>query len=156
MPSATSPVKRSSVTAFGSEVGHPDIAAHGDFGTATAVLQMSGGALGQISGLRLDPVGYDVRLEAHGSRLAVAAGWSERTPIVSMERGVPPPVDPTLTFWDRFDFAYQAELEAFLRVARGEEAPASRPRDALENLRAAIACDRSVAQRRAVSLEEIV
>ena len=106
------------VTAFGSEVGHPDIAAQGDFGTATAVLQLSGGTLGQISGLRLDPMGYDVRLEAFGSQHAVAAGWSERTPIVSTEPGMPPPADPIITFWDRFDFAYRAELEAFLRVAK--------------------------------------
>ena len=143
------------VTAFGSEVGHPDIASHGDFGTATAMLQMSGGTLGQISGLRLDPVGYDVRLEAFGSERALAAGWSERTPIVSTEPGMPPPADPIITFWDRFDFAYRAELEAFLRVAKGGEAPACGPRDALENLRAAIACDRSVAERRTVALEEI-
>lgn len=144
------------VTAFGSEVGHPDIASHGDFGTATAVLQMSGGTLGQISGLRLDPMGYDVRLEAFGSQRALAAGWSERTPIVSTEPGMPPPADPIITFWDRFDFAYRAELEAFLRVAKGEEAPACGPRDALENLRTAIACDLSVAQKRTVALAEIV
>ena len=143
------------VSAFGSEVGHPDIASHGDFGTAAALLQMSGGTLGQISGLRLDPMGYDVRLEAFGSRLAVAAGWSERTPIASTEPGVPPPANPIVTFWDRFDFAYRAELEAFLRVAQGEEAPACGPRDALENLRAAIACDRSLTERRTVALEEI-
>ena len=144
------------VTAFGSEVGHPDIAAAGDFGTATAILQLSGGTIGQISGLRHDPVGYDVRLEAYGSQLAVAAGWSERTPIVSSEPGVPPPADPIVTFWDRFDFAYRAEFQAFLRVAKGEEPPACGPRDALENLRAAIACDLSVAQRRTVTLDEIV
>jgi myo-inositol 2-dehydrogenase/D-chiro-inositol 1-dehydrogenase len=144
------------VTAFGSEVGHPDIASHRDFGTATAVLQMSGGTLGQISGLRLDPMGYDVRLEAFGSQRALAAGWSERTPIVSTEPGMPPPADPIVTFWERFDFAYRAELEAFLRVAKGEEAPACGPRDALENLRAAIACDLSVAQKRTVAVTEIV
>ncbi len=143
------------VTAFGSEVGHPDIASHGDFGTAAAMLQMSGGTLGQISGLRLDPMGYDVRLEAFGSERALAAGWSERTPIVSTEPGMRPPADPIITFWDRFDFAYRAELEAFLRVAKGEETPACGPRDALENLRAAIACDRSVTERRTVALEEI-
>jgi myo-inositol 2-dehydrogenase/D-chiro-inositol 1-dehydrogenase len=144
------------VTAFGSEVGHPDIAAVGDFGSATAILQLSGGTLGQISGLRHDPIGYDVRLEAYGSQLALAAGWSQRTPIVSTEKGVPPPADPIVTFWDRFDFAYRAELEAFLRVAQGEEPPACGPRDALENLRAAVACDRSVMEGRTIHLEEIV
>ena len=144
------------VTAFGSQAGHPDIADHGDFGSATAVLQMSGGTLGQISGLRLDPMGYDVRLEAYGSEKALAAGWSERTPIVSTEPGVPSPSNPIVTFWDRFDLAYRAELEGFLRVAHGEGTPACEPRDALEDLRAAIACDRSVAERRSVLLEEIV
>ncbi len=144
------------VTAFGSQAGHPDIADHGDFGSATAVLQMSGGTLGQISGLRLDPMGYDVRLEAYGSLQALAAGWSERTPIVSTEPGVPTPSDPIVTFWDRFDLAYRAELEGFLRVAQGQGTPACEPRDALEDLRAAIACDRSVAERRTVLLEEIV
>jgi myo-inositol 2-dehydrogenase / D-chiro-inositol 1-dehydrogenase len=143
-------------TAFGTVVGHPEIGAQGDFGTATAVFQMSGGTLAQVSGLRLDPVGYDVRFEAYGSLLALAAGWSERTPIISLEPGVPPPMDPIVTFWDRFDFAYRAELEAFLRVAGGQEAPACGPRDALENLRAAIACDRSATDRRTVSLEEVV
>jgi len=143
------------VTAFGSGVGHPDIAAHGDYGTATAVLEMGSGALGQISGMRLDPGGYDVRLEVFGSKQALAAGWSDRTPITSTEPGVPPPSNPIATFWDRFDAAYRAELEAFLRVAAGQEAPVSEPRDALENLRVALACDRSVVERRTVVIEEI-
>ena len=142
-------------TAFGTGVGHPEIAAQGDFGSAAAMFQLSGGTLGQVSGLRLDPVGYDVRFEAYGSLLALAAGWSDRTPIVSTEPGVPLPADPIVTFWDRFDLAYRAELEAFLRVASGEEAPACGPRDALENLRAAIACDRSAAEKRTVALDEI-
>ena len=109
------------------------------------------GRLARSRDCAIDPIGYDVRLEAYGSQLALAAGWSERTPIVSTEPGVPPPADPIVTFWDRFDFAYRAELEAFLRVAKGEEAPACGPRDALENLRAAIACDRSVAEGRTVA-----
>lgn len=145
-----------SVTAFGTEVGHPDIAAHGDYGTAAAVLQMSDGALGQISGMRLDPGGYDVRLEIFGSGKALAAGWSERTPITSTEPGMKPAANPITTFWDRFDAAYRAELEAFLRVAAGKEIPACVPRDALADLRVAVACSRSVAeQNRTVAMEEI-
>jgi myo-inositol 2-dehydrogenase/D-chiro-inositol 1-dehydrogenase len=145
-----------SVTAFGTVVGHPDIAAHGDYGTGAAVLQMSDGALGQISGMRLDPSGYDVRLEIFGSGKALAAGWSERTPITSTEPGVKPPANPIATFWDRFDAAYRAELEAFLRVAAGKEIPACVPRDALADLRVAVACSRSVAEKsRTIALEEI-
>ncbi|MGQ0849094.1 MAG: Gfo/Idh/MocA family protein [Actinomycetota bacterium] len=144
-----------SVAAFASDTGHADIARHGDHGTAAAMLLMSGGTLGQISGLRLDPAGYDVRLEVFGSVQALAAGWSHRTPIVSTEPGVEFPTDPIMTFWDRFDLAYRAELEAFLRVVTGSEASACSPRDALEDLRAAIACDRSLAEGRSVLIEEI-
>lgn len=143
------------VTAFGTGVGHPDIASQGDYGTATAVMEMSGGSLGQISGMRLDPGGYDVRLEIYGSNQAMAAGWSDRTPITSTEPGVAPPTDPIITFWERFDVAYRAELAAFLNVATGSEQPMSGPRDALEDLRVAVACDRSVAGRRTVQIEEI-
>jgi myo-inositol 2-dehydrogenase/D-chiro-inositol 1-dehydrogenase len=143
------------VTAFGTQVGHPEIAALGDFGTAGAVLEMSAGTLAQISGMRLDPIGYDVRLEAFGSRSAVAAGWSDRTPIVSTEPGVAPPADPIMTFWDRFDSAYRAELRSFMAVVRGEEKPVSEPADALQNLRVALACDRSVTEGRRVRIEEI-
>lgn len=144
-----------SVAAFATNAGHADIAAQGDHGSALAMLTLSGGTLGQISGLRLDPVGYDVRLEVFGSAQALAAGWSERTPIVSTEPGTAGPADPIVTFWDRFDQAYRAELAAFLRVAAGAEKPACGPRDALEDLRVAIACDLSLAEGRIVTVEEV-
>jgi myo-inositol 2-dehydrogenase/D-chiro-inositol 1-dehydrogenase len=144
-----------SVNAAATNVGHPEIAALGDHATATVVASMSGGTLAQLSGMRRDPNGYDVRLEVFGPGGAVAAGWSERTPITSTEPGVAPNQDPILTFWDRFDAAYRLQLEAFVRVAAGEEAPASTPEDAYQDLRVAVACGRSVAEGRTVLLAEI-
>ena len=144
-----------SVRAAGTTVGHPDIAALSDVGTAAAMFEMSEGTIAQLSGLRLDPVGYDVRLEVFAPQGAVAAGWSDRTPLESAEPGVAPPADPIVSFWDRFDAAYRAELHAFIRVIRGEEAPASDHRDAYEDLRVAVACDISLAEERTVLMEEI-
>ena len=89
------------------------------------VLGLSEGTLAQLSALRHDPVGYDVRLEVFGSKRSLAAGWSDRSPIHSTEPGVPATVDPIDSFMDRFDAAFRAEMEAFVRVIRGEEA---RPR----------------------------
>ena len=143
------------VSATGTTVGHPDIGELGDVGSAAAILELSGGTIAQISGLRLDPVGYDVRLEVFGERDSVAAGWSDRTPINPAEPGTRQPTDPITSFWDRFDAAYRAEMEAFQRVVVGQEDPASTARDAYENLRVAAACDRSLAQARAVEVEEI-
>ena len=144
-----------SVHAAGTTVGHPDIAALDDVGTAAAMLEMSGGTIAQLSCLRLDPVGYDVRLEVFAPRGAVAAGWSDRTPLESTEPGQEPPANPIVTFWDRFDAAYRVELDAFTRVVRGEELPASNHHDAFVDLSVAEACDRSLAEGRTVLMEEV-
>jgi len=143
------------VSAAGTVVGHPEIAELGDYDTVTAVFEMSGGTVAQLSGLRHDPVGYDVRLEVFAPGGSLAAGWGPRTPIIPTEPGVAAPDDPIVSFWDRFDAAYRAEMEAFVRVVRGEEQPASTHHDAYEDLRVATACDLSAAQGRRVPMEEI-
>ena len=144
-----------SVIAAGSALGFPGIADAGDVATAVAILTMSGGTLAQLSALRHDPVGYDVRLEVFASGDSVAAGWSDRAPIRSAEPGVPGPADPIVTMWDRFDAAFRAEMEAFVRVVVDGEVPASNPHDAYQDLRVAFACDRSLAEGRTVNMEEI-
>src|SRR6266511_4109014 len=52
----------------------PWFAEHGDVDVAVAVLRMSGGALGILSGTRHDPLGYDVRLEVFGVSDSIAVG----------------------------------------------------------------------------------
>lgn len=143
------------VHASGTSIGHPAIAELGDYGSATAVLEMSRGTIAQLSGLRADPNGYDVRLEVFAPEATLAAGWSDRTPIESTEPGVGLPDDPILTFWDRFDTAYHAEMRAFVEVVRGTEEPASNHHDAYADLVVAEACDISAAEGRRVLIEEV-
>ena len=144
-----------SVTATGAVLGFPEIGELGDVDTATAVFTMSHGTIAQLSALRHDPMGYDVRLEVFGAGESVAAGWGPRSPITPTEPGVAPPADPITSFWDRFDAAYKAEMQAFAQVVTGEAVPASNHHDAYEDLRVAAACDLSLAERRTVYLEEI-
>lgn len=144
-----------SVTAIGGVLGFAWIGDLGDVDSAAAMLTLSDGALAQISGLRHDPVGYDVRLEVFASLDSVAAGWSARSPIHSAEPGVDPPSEPIVTMWDRFDAAFRAEMTAFVKVVGGSESPASSHHDAYQDLRVAIACDISLAEGRTVQLEEI-
>ncbi len=144
-----------SVTAIGAVLGFPEIGELGDVDSAAAMLTLSNGTLAQLSGLRHDPVGYDVRLEVFAAGGSVAAGWNDRTPIHSAEPGVAPPTDPITTTWDRFDVAFRDEMAAFVRAVRGEETPASNHRDAYEDLRVAVACDMSRAQARTVEMREI-
>lgn len=144
-----------SVTATGGVLGFPEIGELGDLDTAVAVFTMSHGTIAQLSALRHDPMGYDVRLEVFGAGESVAAGWSDRSPITSTEPGVAEPEDPIVTFWDRFDAAYRAEMQAFVQVVAGEAVPASNHHDAYEDLRVAAACDLSLAEGRTVQIGEI-
>ncbi len=144
------------VFADGDVLGFPVFAKYGDVDTAVAILRLSGGTRAILSVTRHDPRGYDIRTELYGSKDSVAVGLGPRTPLRSLEPGVPPPAGPAWSmFIDRFTDAYREELRAFLRVARGEEVSACTARDGLEALRVAIAGTRSLHEHRPVNVAEV-
>ena len=127
-----------------------------DCDTAIATCTLSGGALGLLSYTRHNPLGYDIRMEMFGSRDSVVVGWDKRAPLRSLEPNGPPlGANPYPDFHDRFAHAYTAEIDAFLDVARGRQPSRSTADDAVEALRAAIACDISHRERRPVALSEV-
>ena len=127
-----------------------------DCDTAIATCTLSCGALGLLSYTRHNPLGYDVRMEMFGSRDSVVVGWDSRAPLRSLEPGAPPlNAKPYPDFHDRFAHAYAAEIDAFLDVARGRQPSRSTADDAVEALRAAIACDISSRENRPVALTEV-
>jgi myo-inositol 2-dehydrogenase/D-chiro-inositol 1-dehydrogenase len=132
-------------------------ARHGDVDTAVAVLRLTDGTLGIVSGGRHDPRGYDVRMELFGSGDSISVGLDWRTPLRSVEPGVAAPTSRLgyRNFMERFEAAYRAELEAFLEVARGEAASPCTAEDARTALVIAMAADRSRAEHRPVRVEEV-
>jgi len=129
---------------------------HDDVDMTALVLVLEGGVLASITGARANPLGYDHRTEVIGSRDAVCAGWTERTPLRSADpTGVTAAVDPYPAFPDRFGPAYRAEVEAFVALARGEGDNRSPGSAALEALRVAVAADRSLAEHRPVAIADI-
>ena len=131
-------------------------AKYGDVDTTAGVLTFSGGTLGILSGARHDPLGYDIRTELFGSRDSIVVGWDARTPLHSVEPGMPgSPRDAYPFFIDRFDAAYRAELSHFLDVARGRAANPCPPEEAEAALRIAVACDLSRKEGRRVRVEEV-
>jgi myo-inositol 2-dehydrogenase / D-chiro-inositol 1-dehydrogenase len=111
-----------------------------DVDTSAVVIRMADGTLGALIGGRSSPVaGYDIRAEVFGSGGAVAIG----------------PAEPRVyaDFLDRFADAYRAEMDHFLRLARGEAPNPCTAFDALHALRAADACDRSRRERRPIRVE---
>lgn len=144
------------VYATGSDAGHSMFREAGDIDTAAAVLTLDDGTLATATATRCNGAGYDVRMELAGELDQVAVGLDDRTPISSTEpHGLPPVDKPWPGFLERFAPAYEAELDAFVRLVRGEADNACDGREALTALRVAEACELSRRERRPVRLEEI-
>lgn len=144
-----------SVYAEGGVLGFPVFASYDDVDTAAVLLRLSQGTLGILSVTRHDPLGYDIRMEVVGSKDSVAVGWDERTPLRSLEPGWTARANPYRDFQDRFIDAYRAEMAWFVDVAAGRAESPCTALDALEALRVAVACDRSRAEHRPVTLEGV-
>ncbi|MEU6484873.1 Gfo/Idh/MocA family oxidoreductase [Streptomyces sp. NPDC046887] len=144
------------VYATGSDAGPPMFREAGDVDTAAALLTLDDGTLATATATRCNGAGYDVRMELAGERDQVAVGLDERTPLASTEPlGPPPATRPWTGFLERFAPAYEAELDAFVHLARGERDNPCDGREALAALRVAEACERSRRERRPVPLAEI-
>ena len=144
------------VYADGGVIAFPMFATYDDVDTAVAIMRLSGGTLAIASSTRHDPLGYDIRTELFGSGDSVSVGLGPKTPMRSVEPGVPPPAGPAWSqFMDRFRDAYENELRAFLRVARGDEESACTARDGLEAARVAVAATRSLREHRPVKVAEV-
>ncbi len=134
----------------------PMFAKYGDIDTAVATLRMTDGPFVSMTVARHDPLGYDIRAELFGSTDSVSVGLGPRTPLRSVEPGVPPPAGPAWAdFVERFTPAYGAEFVAFVSVARGEASSQCTAADGVAALRVAEAATRSLHEHRPVRLAEI-
>lgn len=135
-----------------------DYAAAGDYDTATALLTMADGLAVTLQATRHHPSGQDVRVEAVGSELAVAAGLAARTPIASLDQPALFDEDPPQSFEDAFADAFDAETAAFADFAlgRSDRFEGATAEAAVRALRIAEACERSVAAAAPVAIEEVV
>ncbi|MGW0560562.1 Gfo/Idh/MocA family protein [Streptomyces sp. NPDC003016] len=144
------------VYATGSDAGPAMFRAAGDVDTAAAVLTLDDGTLATATATRCNGAGYDVRMELAGELDQVSVGLDDRTPITSTEPKGPPACEqPWPGFLERFAPAYEAELDAFVRLVRGERDNPCDGGEALHALRIAEACERSRRERRPVRMEEI-
>ena len=144
------------VYADGGVLGFPVFAKYGDVDTAVATLRLASGTLAVLTVARHDPLGYDIRTELFGSKDSISVGLGPRTPLRSVEPGVPPPAGPAWPqFMDRFEAAYAAELAAFVEVARGDQPSPCTAADGVAALRIAEAATRSLHEHRPVRVDEV-
>ncbi len=142
--------------ATGSVRGFPMFERHGDVDTAAILVTMSDGVVAVATGTRQNGGGYDVRIEVIGSKANLAIGLDSRVALHSTEPSHTLAEKPGWPgFPERFEAAYRAEMDHFLKLARGEAENPCTARDSLEALRAAMAADLSMKERRPVKVEEI-
>ncbi|MFF5337987.1 Gfo/Idh/MocA family oxidoreductase [Streptomyces sp. NPDC013181] len=100
---------------------------------ATALLTLADGTRAVLTASRFNPYGYDHRAELLGTRDSLTIGLDERTPLRSpFTSGTGTPAHPAYTgFTDRFARAYEEEMRAFLRLARGEAPSVCPPGEAV-------------------------
>ncbi|MEO8518393.1 MAG: Gfo/Idh/MocA family oxidoreductase [Dermatophilaceae bacterium] len=144
------------VYAVGENRGDAFFAEAGDVDAAAAVLTMDDGTIALISGSRYNARGYDVRLEALGSKDSVSVGMDDKMPLSSLEEGVDfPSATPYVDFLARFHTAYVEEMAAFTDLVAGRiETPCS-AHEALQAFLVAEACDLSRREGRPVNLNEL-
>jgi len=142
------------VYADGAVLVDPVFAEFGDHDVAVVTLRLDGGVPAVLTASRRQPLGYDVRMTVYGSKDTLGIGYGPGLPVHRLvDDHVPDDAPPS--FIERFAGAYRAEMAAFLDVAAGRRPTPCSIRDAYEVLRVAEACDRSYAEHRPVSLEEV-
>ncbi|MFC8014419.1 Gfo/Idh/MocA family protein [Streptomyces cinereoruber] len=142
------------VYATGSDAGPAVFREAGDVSSAAALLTLDDGTLVTATATRCNGAGYDVRMELAGERGQIGVGLDDRAPLTSVEpQGPPAPEKPWPGFLERFAPAYEAELDAFVRLVRGTAPNPCDGREALAALRVAEACERSRREGRPVRVE---
>jgi myo-inositol 2-dehydrogenase/D-chiro-inositol 1-dehydrogenase len=134
---------------------HPQYAQFDDADVSLIHAVTRGGVQVSVHGARHDPLGHDVRLEALGSLDSVTTGLNHRTPLRALDDDLATNAAPYVGFVDRFRDAFRHETAAFVGLVAAGGASPCPPESALESLRAAIACERSVATGAPVRVADV-
>lgn len=143
------------VYATGSVLIDPEIGKLGDYDSAMVVLTTGSGKQCSISNSRRASYGYDQRIEVHGSLGAVSAENIRPVSIELATRDGYTRAPLHDFFMTRYLEAYAAEIAVFVDTIVSGKQPSPSGDDGLKALALAEAALKSVAERRAVGMDEI-
>ncbi|MBD3256709.1 MAG: inositol 2-dehydrogenase [Candidatus Lokiarchaeota archaeon] len=143
------------VYATGEVLIDPKIGEAGDVDTAVAVLKFKNGAMALIDNTRQAVYGYDQRVEVFGSKGCVVAD-NESTNTVRIYTAECTNIDKIPYFFlERYMNSYATELRYFFECLRKNKKPLPNGMDGLQNVKVAIAAQKSLEENRPVNLSEI-
>ena len=142
------------VQAWGAVLIDERFAQANDADTAMTLLRFKNGVLGVTETSRRSNWGYDIRTEVAGSIGKVIIEAPQKTPLL-FAREFSSSFDHFENFPDRFEKAYQLQLQSFFKDLQAGSKPSPGPEDALESLRLAIAVTKSWKEARPVKVSEI-
>lgn len=122
------------VHAVASAIVDPAIGEAGDVDTAAVLLKTKSGKICQISCSRRATYGYDQRIEVHGSKGLLSAGNVHETTVM-FASGSGVNSDPVQNFFlERYNPAYQNEINAFIDAIENKTTPSPSGYDGLRAL----------------------
>ncbi len=140
------------VTALASTLTDPAIKAEGDIDTASVTLQTASGKIAVITNSRRASFGYDQRVEAHGSLGTLRTENVPKTMLVQEREDGVTREKPLFFFLERYAESYAEEWKEFVRVLKGEVAPAPSGEDGHKALLLAEAAYQSLETGRTIAL----
>jgi myo-inositol 2-dehydrogenase/D-chiro-inositol 1-dehydrogenase len=141
------------VHACGANLIDPAIGEIGDVDTCAVTLRAASGALVQIANSRRCVYGYDQRVEVFGERGMLRAENLRKTAVESWSDRHTAAQEVLLKFFfDRYEDAYIAELDAFVSMVETGEPATPDFADGIAALRLAQAAEHSMASGRAAKL----
>ena len=144
------------VSAMAAVLVDPAIGKAGDSDSVQVMLKTATGKMALISNSRRATYGYDQRIEVHGSKGVVSAE-NQRPVSIELANGsgyTRPPLHDF--FMTRYAEAYAAEIAAFIAAIAGKGPATPSGQDGLAALALAEAALKSVAERRAVAVAEVL
>jgi len=144
------------VYAIGDALIDPAFKQAGDIDTAIITLKFENGVIGTIDNSRQAAYGYDQRVEIFGSKGMLQANNTTPDQVVLLNQQAVLASKPHYFFLERYREAYVTEIQAFVDAVLNDTDPPVTGIDGLAPLKIGLAAKKSLAEGRAVRLEEIV
>jgi len=140
-----------SVYSTGGVLAYPEMQGIGDWDNAITNLRFRNGCIGVVMLSRNGVYGYGIHTEIVGTEGTIQIGYDRETPVRLLRKDVVSH-DTIPGFYERFEHAYIAQLQDFVRNLTGGRPPPITLADGIAAQRVALAATRSAQEDRIVAV----